>query len=248
MDKWKQYSQEEALINSLVNNFSDFDITNAKLDELNKWKTHTVYDAVDNCNEKFIDLRWDFSEKYINGELNVEAWLAKGFQEDNSDILSNSPTCSKESMRLVLNIITSSKWLWWSIDIKSAFFQNKNIDRVVYIKPPKEADCQDTTLWKLNTTIYGPYEASRSWYFNVKKELIGLVAIVCKSDLAVFVRHNQSKVNRLLCTNVDDFLFKGTELFLTKLINPIKRVFTNGSEHCAAFKYFGLNISLFRKS
>ena len=111
MDKWKQYSQEEALINSLVNNFSDFDITNAKLDELNKWKTHTVYDVVDNCNEKFIDLRWDFSEKYINGELNVEAWPAKGFQEDNSDILSNSPTCSKESMRLVLNIITSSKWL-----------------------------------------------------------------------------------------------------------------------------------------
>ena len=241
MDKWKQYSQEEALINSLVNNFSDFDIKNAKLDELNKWKTHTVYDAVDNCNEKFIDLRWDFSEKYINGELNVEAWPAKGFQEDNSDILSNSPTCSKESMRLVLNIITSSKWLWWSIDIKSAFLQNKNIDRVVYVKPPK--DCQDTTLWKLNTTIYGLYEASRSWYFNVKKELIGLVAIVCKSDLAVFVRHNQSKVNGLLCTNVDDFLFKRTELFLTKLINPIKRVFTNGSEHCAAFKYFGLNIS-----
>ena len=59
--------------------------------------------------------------------------------------------------------------------------------RVVYVKPPKEADCQDTTLWKLNTTIYGLYEASKSWYFNVKKELIGLVAIVCKSDPAVFI-------------------------------------------------------------
>ena len=35
MDKWKQYSQREALINSLINNFSDFDVTNAKLDELN---------------------------------------------------------------------------------------------------------------------------------------------------------------------------------------------------------------------
>ena len=31
--------------------------------------------------------------------------------------------------------------------------------------------------------------------------------------------------------------------FLNKIINPIKRVFTNGSEHCAAFKYLGLNIS-----
>ena len=115
--------------------------------------------------------------------------------------------------------------------------------RVVYVKPPKEADCQDTTLWKLNTTIYGLYETSKSWYFNVKKELIWLVAIVCKSDPAVFIWHNQSKVIGLLCTNVDDFLFRGTELFKNKFINPIKRVFTNGSEHCAAFKYFGLNIS-----
>ena len=54
--KWKQYSQEQALINSSVNNFSDFDITNAKLDELNKWKAHKIYDAVDNCHENFIDL------------------------------------------------------------------------------------------------------------------------------------------------------------------------------------------------
>ena len=49
---------------------------------------HKVYDAVDNCKEKSIDLRWVFSEKYVNGELNVKARLvAKGFQEDNFDIL-----------------------------------------------------------------------------------------------------------------------------------------------------------------
>ena len=171
MDKWKQYFQEEAFNNSLVNNFLDFDITNAKLDEINKWKTCEVYDTVDNCNEKFVNLRWVFSEKYIKGELNVKTRLvAKGFQEDNPDILSDSSTCSKESMALILNIIASSKWLCWSIDLKSAFLQNKNIDRVVYVKPPKEADCQDTTLWKLNTTTYRLDDASISWYLNVEKE------------------------------------------------------------------------------
>ena len=54
MDKWKQHSHKAVLIGSLFNNFSEFDITNAKFDELNKWK---VYDKVDICNEKFIDLR-----------------------------------------------------------------------------------------------------------------------------------------------------------------------------------------------
>ena len=86
-------------------------ISNAKLDEL-KWKTYKLYDAVDNCNEKFTDLRWVFSEKYVNCELNVKARLvAKAYLEDNSDILRDLPTCSKESMHLVLNIIPSSKWL-----------------------------------------------------------------------------------------------------------------------------------------
>ena len=52
VDKWNQYSQEKVLINSSVNNFSDFNITNTKLDELNKWKTHKIYDTVDNCKLK----------------------------------------------------------------------------------------------------------------------------------------------------------------------------------------------------
>ena len=66
---------------------------------------------------------------------------------------------------------------------------------------------------------------------------------IWKSDPAVFIWHNQSKVNRLLCTHIDDFLFGGTKLFLNKVINPIKRVLTIGSEHCAALKYLGLIIS-----
>ena len=106
---------------SSFSNFSESDITNAKLDELNKSKTHKVYDIVYSCNEKFIDLRCFFSEKYVNGELNVKTKLvSKGFQNDNSDILNDSSTCSNKSMCFI-NIIVSSKWLCWSIDIKSAF-------------------------------------------------------------------------------------------------------------------------------
>ena len=135
MDKWKQYSQEKALINSFVNNFSDFNITTAKLDEFHKWEIHNVYDAVDNCNEKFIDLRWVFSEKYINSELNLKARLVvEGLQEDNSDILSDSPTCSKESMWLVLNIIVSSKLSCWSVDIISAVCRYKPQKKQIVVK------------------------------------------------------------------------------------------------------------------
>ena len=36
----------------------------------------------------------------------------------------NSPTCDKQSLRLVLSIIMQKKWCINSIDIKTAFLQN----------------------------------------------------------------------------------------------------------------------------
>ena len=59
--------------------------------------------------------------------------------------------------------------------------------RVVHVKPPKEADCQNTTLWKLNTTIYRLSDASRSWYLNFEKELIRLDAIICESLIQLYL-------------------------------------------------------------
>ena len=63
------------------------------------------------------------------------------------------------------------------------------------------------------------------------------------SFLVVFAWHNQLKVYWLFCTHVDDFLFGGTGLFVSKIINPNKLASSIGSEQCDAFKYLGRNIS-----
>ena len=203
---------------------------------------------MDNKNQNFITLRWVNAEKYMNGKLKIKSRLVvRGFQEDASDVLSDSPTCNKESLRLVLNLIAASNWNCQSIDIKSAFLQNKGIDRDVYVKPPKEANVPLDKLWKLNTTIYGLNDASRSWYLSVKNKLINLGTKLCKSDPAVFTWHFNGKFSGILCTHVDDFLFGGNEHFINKVINPLKSIFTIGSEFCTAFKYLGLNITQLEK-
>lgn len=80
----------------------------------------------------------------MNGKLNAKAGLAaKWFEEDIQDILCDSPTCNIEGMHCVSNNIASMKWPCWFIDTKSAFLQNKNIDRG-------------------GTTIYGLNDTSRS--------------------------------------------------------------------------------------
>ena len=58
-------------------------------------------------------------------------WLAaRRFQEDTSNVLSDSPICCKESLRL----FTKSNWTCQSIDIRLTFLQNRGIDTNMHVK------------------------------------------------------------------------------------------------------------------
>lgn len=69
--------------------------------------------------------------------------------------------------------------------------------------------------------------------------------MVCQSDLSLFVWHDQTKLNELLCRYVNDFIFGGTQTFLKNNVTaPMKCSLTVGVKHCGAMKYLGLNINL----
>ena len=97
--------------------------------------------------------------------------VARGFEEESNNIRKESPTCLKENLRLIVCIVSLNGWSIHSIDIKSAFLQGYNIERDVYLKPPKEA-ATSNKLWKLVTTVYGLVDAPRAWYVRVCDELI----------------------------------------------------------------------------
>ena len=84
--------------------------------------------------------------------------VAKGFQED-TIVRTDSPTCRKENIRVLIAIAATNRWRVKSLDIKSAFLQGKKIDREVYVKPPKEF--QNGKLWKLQKALYGLNDAAR---------------------------------------------------------------------------------------
>ena len=96
--------------------------------------------------------------------------VARGFQEQNSEVFKGSPTCGKENLQLVLPIISTKGWDCNSIDTKSAFLQGKEIGWNVYLIQPIEAESENV-VWRLNTCIYGLGDASRNWYLSVKNEL-----------------------------------------------------------------------------
>ena len=81
----------------------------------------------------------------------------KGLQV-HSEIQATSLTGSKESLRLLLSVITSHQWTLNSIDIQAAFLQNKGIDCDVYIVAPAEANFKNI-LQKLEKCFYGLNDA-----------------------------------------------------------------------------------------
>ena len=84
-------------------------------------------DVVDNLeNDVSSNLETDKKEKentddINNGKKSKTKLVAWGFEEYSSEILKDSPTCTKESLRLALTIMTSTLWISNSIDVKSAF-------------------------------------------------------------------------------------------------------------------------------
>ena len=67
--------------------------------------------------------RWVLSEKMKDGKTITKARLAAySFEEQkNGTSMNDSPTCSKEVLRVSLTVFLSQSWSLNSVDIKSAF-------------------------------------------------------------------------------------------------------------------------------
>ena len=99
--------------------------------------------------------------------------VARGFEEKSNNARTDSPTCSRQSLRMGFVTASTMSWMIQSLDITSAFLQGNSIERNVYLKPPPEASSEGI-IWKLKRSIYGLNDAPRAWYERVRSELIQL--------------------------------------------------------------------------
>ena len=79
--------------------------------------------------ESLLNCRLVCSIKNIDDQQIPKACLvAKGFEEQPSDILKDLPTCSNEGLCFVLDLIAYNQCKICSINIKTAFLQGEEID------------------------------------------------------------------------------------------------------------------------
>ena len=68
----------------------------------------------------------------------------------------------------------------WMPNIKTAFLQGEDIDRKVFVMPPKEAETNN--VWLLKKCAYGLGNTSRKWYTRVKSFLLSIGLKMSKGD------------------------------------------------------------------
>ena len=205
----------------------DISMDNAKTAELDSWKQNEVYKEVEDKGQKCISTRWVCTLKQTKDGIRPKARLvARGFEEiNNKQIPKDSPTCGKESLRLIIAIIAHNRWRPRSMDIKTAFLQGQKIQRDIFIRPPKEAGCSGK-VWHLQKCVYGLGDASLYWYNKVKSVMVQFGAKTSQVDPAVYYWVNDSgDVIGILASHVDDFIWGGTAEFETTVISRIRSEF-----------------------
>ena len=217
-------------------------VTRAKEKEMENWRANDVYDEVPDEGQSTISTRWVISERIKEGVAVTKARLvARGFEEDTSALRKDSPTCAKESVRVLLSIASSKSWICHVVDVKAAYLQGKKIEREVYLKPPPDLD--NGTVWKLKKTVYGLCDAARAWYLRVKSQMSDLEVVMCRFDNSLFYAYHQEQLVGVICIYVDDFLWAGTEWFDKMVVEKLKQAFLIGSSGSVTFRYVGLKVT-----
>ena len=119
--------------------------------------------------------------------------------------------------------------------------QGEDIDRELFILPPKEANT--CNVWRLKKCPYGLVDASRKWYNKVKSVLLSLNLKMSRGDPSIFYYYKDDKLAGIIAIHVDDFLWAGDLLFSNNIISAFCKVFTIGKTSKNTFRYLGLDLN-----
>ena len=214
-------------------------VSEAKKTELERFKTFGVFREVKDQGQDSISSRWVITHK---GNKCKARLVARGFEDYNYNI-TDAPTANKTSKFIFFILAASFGWKVETLDVVAAFLQASPIERDVWIKPPQDIR-KPGILWRLLKPMYGLEDASRQWYFTLKKTLEELGCIISKLDKCVFCFYDQraNSLQGILLSHVDDIIYCGNTRFHDVVIKGLKKTFSVSKLNSGAFVYLGWEI------
>ena len=160
----------------------------------------------------------------------------------------DSPTMSKLSRMLILQLAASNGWNIESFDIKTAFLRgSEQGDRVLGIEPTAELrerlKLQPNEVLQLLKGAYGRVDAPYLWFMELKRglESLGFTASPFDPCAYVLVHPKTGVTEGVVGVHVDDGLCCGSKFFQEKL-TALSEMFPFGSHKKRNFTFTGLRI------
>ena len=224
--------------------FNDPEVKQAMEEELEKWNHFQAYEVVEDEGQDRIDGRWivNRKEEHDGLKVNLKArYCLRGFKEDVKP-RSDSPTVDRISTKLLYAIAGNEGWRLESIDVTAAFLQGSELDRDIFVTPPKEAK-MDGFLWKMKKAAYGLYDASRRWWMKVMEVMIELGGKTLVGDESLVCFHKDGRLIGLISLHVDDFQGAGNEYFFKNVMDIISQRFKISKREVQSFRFTGVDVA-----
>ena len=171
-----------------------------------------------------------------------------GYEDPQVDsIPRDSPTMSKLSRMMILQLAASKKWVIGSFDVKTAFLCGQEQgSRILGIEPPIESrqrlKLQARETLRLLKGAYGRVDAPYLWFQELKTALEALQLKAAPFDPCTFVLVDAHGITQgLIGVHVDDGLCCGSEMFHQKL-RELAKTFPFGSQKQTEFTFTGLHV------
>ncbi|KAK1608851.1 hypothetical protein QYE76_032524, partial [Lolium multiflorum] len=178
---------------------------------------------------KAVENKWIFKRK-TDADGNITVYkarlVAKGFRQiqgvDYDETF--SPVAKLKSVRILLAIAAFFDYEIWQMDVKTAFLNGDIEEELYMVQPkgfvdPKNAD----KVCKLQRSIYGLKQASRSWNRRFDKVIKDFGFIQCHGEACIYKKVSGSSV-AFLILYVDDILLIGNDI---ELLSSVKGYLNN---------------------
>ena len=96
----------------LLGGFHTQKIMESRMRKIENWERNKVFEEVKNVGQKAINTCWLITEKIKGGETVCKASLiARGFEEERKDMVTDAPTCAPETLKLCIAKILQEGWV-----------------------------------------------------------------------------------------------------------------------------------------
>nr|AAM74249.1 Putative retroelement [Oryza sativa Japonica Group] len=187
----------------------------SKIESMHVNQVWNLVDPLDSV--KAIECKWVFKKKTdVDGNVHIykARLVAKGFRQIQGVNYDEtfSPVAMLKSIRIVLAIAAYFDYEIWQMDVKTAFLSG-NLDEDVYMTQPKGfVDPQSAKkICKLQKSIYGLKQASRSWNIRFDEVIKALGFVKNEEEPCVYKKINGSAL-MFLILYVDDILLIGNDI------------------------------------